>query len=171
MKQYYLRTRLLAIYLWLLVAGCFAQQPFGNGQILVQTVARNAVRIQYVEGEQPASDLPDWLYVKHNNVQSQNVKVKVDGKRQKIVIKDKGGRAVFTATDHRFHDGEATLAFALAKDECLFGLGQFQDGYSNVRGLTRRLTQVNTQISLPMLISSKGYGILWNNYGKECDAQ
>ena len=34
-----------------------------------------------------------------------------------------------------------------------------------MRGLSRRLTQVNTQISIPMLISSKGYGILWNNYG------
>jgi alpha-D-xyloside xylohydrolase len=60
---------------------------------------------------------------------------------------------------------EATLTFASPKDECLFGLGQFQDGYSNVRGLSRRLTQVNTQISIPMLLSSKGYGILWNNYG------
>jgi alpha-D-xyloside xylohydrolase len=47
----------------------------------------------------------------------------------------------------------------------LYGLGQFQDGYSNVRGLSRRLTQVNTQISIPMLMSSKGYGVLWNNYG------
>ena len=156
---------LLAIGFWLLAIGCGAQTSFGNGQLTVQAMARNAVRIQYVEGEQPASDLPDWLYVKHNNVQSQNVKVRVDRKRQQIVIRDKGGRAVFTATGHRFHDGEATLAFASAKDECLFGLGQFQDGYSNVRGLSRRLTQVNTQISLPMLISSKGYGILWNNYG------
>ena len=34
-----------------------------------------------------------------------------------------------------------------------------------MRGLSRRLTQVNTQISIPMLLSSKGYGILWNNYG------
>ncbi len=165
MKQYYLRTSLLAIYLWLLVAGCFAQQPFGNGRLQVHKVARNAVRIQYVEGKQQASDLPDWLYVRHSEVQSQNVKVRVDGKRQQIVIRDKGGRAVFTATGHHFHDGEATLTFASAKDECLFGLGQFQDGYSNVRGLSRRLTQVNTQISLPLLISSKGYGILWNNYG------
>ncbi|MBR2114130.1 MAG: hypothetical protein IJ929_05620, partial [Prevotella sp.] len=65
MKQYYLRTRLLAIYLWLLVAGCFAQQPFGNGRLQVHKVARNAVRIQYVEGKQQASDLPDWLYVRH----------------------------------------------------------------------------------------------------------
>ena len=60
---------------------------------------------------------------------------------------------------------QAQLAFASPKDEYLFGLGQFQDGYSNIRGLSRRLTQVNTQISVPMMLSNKGYGILWNNYG------
>jgi alpha-D-xyloside xylohydrolase len=72
---------------------------------------------------------------------------------------------VFHATSHQLLAGEATLVFDSPSDECLFGLGQFQDGYSNVRGLSRRLTQVNTQISIPMLLSSKGYGILWNNYG------
>ena len=65
---------------------------------------------------------------------------------------------MFTATNHQFKDGEATLSFDSPDDEFLYGLGQFQDGYSNVRGLSRRLTQVNTQISIPMLISSKGYG-------------
>ena len=50
-------------------------------------------------------------------------------------------------------------------DEFITGLGQFQDGYLNNRGLTRCLTQVNTQISIPMIISNKGYGLLWNNYG------
>ena len=73
---------------------------------------------------------------------------------------------VFTATQHQLKAAtvagtavqEATLAFTSPADECLFGLGQFQDGYSNVRGLSRRLTQVNTQISIPMLLSNKGYG-------------
>ena len=60
---------------------------------------------------------------------------------------------------------EALLEFRSDEDEHQYGLGQFQDGYSNVRGLSRRLTQVNTQISIPMLLSSKGYGVLWNNYG------
>ncbi len=141
-----------------------AQQPFGDGQLKVQTIARNAVRVQYTEGGQQ-SDLPDWLYVKPDTVVSQDIMVEVDGKQKKIIVKNKGGKAVFTATNHQWSAGEATLSFASASDECLFGLGQFQDGFSNVRGLSRRLTQVNTQISLPMLISSKGYGVLWNNYG------
>ena len=138
--------------------------PFGKGRLTVTTVARNAVRLQYAEGE-VKNDLPDWIYVKHGEVSSNDVKVDIDAQRQLLTVKDRQGRVVFTATRHQMKNSEATLAFASPKDEYLFGLGQFQDGYANVRGLSRRLTQVNTQISLPMLLSSKGYGILWNNYG------
>ena len=133
-----------------------------EGQLTVKKVARNAVRIQYTEGS-VTNDLPDWIYVKQDEVANSDLKVETKG--QRLTVKDKNGKTVFTATRHQLANGEATLAFASPKDEYLFGLGQFQDGYSNVRGLSRRLTQVNTQISLPMLISSKGYGILWNNYG------
>ena len=127
-------------------------------------VAKNAVRIQYSEG-QKASDLPDWLYVKHDEVSKPNVQVSVDKAKKLLTVKDKRGRVVFTATRHQLGGSEATLAFASPQGEFLYGLGQFQDGYSNVRGLSRRLTQVNTQISIPMLLSSRGFGLLWNNYG------
>ena len=103
--------------------------------------------------------------MKHGAVKSNDVKVDVDSRRQVLTVKNRQGRVVFTATRHQLEGGEATLTFASPKDEYLCGLGQFQDGYANVRGLSRRLTQVNTQISLPMLMSSKGYGVLWNNYG------
>ena len=137
---------------------------FGKGQLRMTTVAGNAVRIQYYEGTL-VDTLPDWLYVRHDEVESNLVSVSVDARKQRLTIKDKQGRVVFTALRHQLQAGEATLAFASPEDEYLYGLGQFQDGYSNVRGLSRRLTQVNTQISIPMLLSSKGYGILWNNYG------
>lgn len=155
------------LFLWgllLLSASLQAKTiPFGKGQLTFKTVAPNAVRIQYTQGE-TTHDLPDWLYVKHDEVAG-DIKVAVNNQQGVVSIKDKKGKTIFTATRHQFKDGEATLAFTSPQDEYLFGLGQFQDGYSNVRGLSRRLTQVNTQISLPMLISSKGYGILWNNYG------
>ena len=157
--------RLILTLSLLLCLTAQAQQPFGKGRLTVKHVARNAVRIQYTEGQPQQSDLPDWIYVKHDEVKQSDVKVDIDARRQKLTIRDKAGRAVFTATSHQLVNGEATLAFQSPKDECLFGLGQFQDGYSNVRGLSRRLTQVNTQISLPMLLSNKGYGVLWNNYG------
>ena len=142
--------------------------PFGKGQLTVKYVARNAVRIQYnatPDGEASGTVLPDWSYVKDAEVSNHDITVKVDAKRQLLLVKDKQGRMVFTATRHDLQGEEATLTFKSPKDEYLYGLGQFQDGYTNVRGLSRRLTQVNTQISLPMLLSSKGYGVLWNNYG------
>lgn len=59
----------------------------------------------------------------------------------------------------------AEQSFNSPSDEYLFGLGQFQDGHYNLRNITRKLTQVNTQIAIPFLYSSKGYGILWHQYG------
>ena len=151
----------------LLCAGIIvtAQTPFGKGQLKVSKVARNAVRVQYTTDDAKANDLPDWLYVKHDEVKRQDISYHVDARQQTLTVNDKSGKPVFKATRHQLIDGQATLAFDSPENEFLFGLGQFQDGYSNVRGLSRRLTQVNTQISIPMLLSSKGYGVLWNNYG------
>lgn len=59
----------------------------------------------------------------------------------------------------------AEQSFHSPADEFLFGLGQFQDGHYNLRNVTRKLTQVNSQIAIPFLYSSKGYGLLWHQYG------
>ncbi len=142
-----------------------AQVPFAEGHLTVTPLTKNAVRIQYAQGD-VKSNLPEWLYVKTEAFKGQqDISVAIDPIHRTLSICNAQGDPVFTALNHELKDQEATLSFASPKDEFLFGLGQFQDGYSNVRGLSRRLTQVNTQISIPMLISSKGYGILWNNYG------
>ena len=142
-----------------------AQTPFSEGRLTVTPLSRNAVRIQYAKGD-IKSELPEWIYVKQQPFKDrQDISVAIDAQQQAVKVCNAQGQPVFTATNHQFKDGEATLSFVSPDDEFLYGLGQFQDGYSNVRGLSRRLTQVNTQISIPMLISSKGYGILWNNYG------
>ena len=158
------KTFLLLLTLLLCLTAQAKTVKFGKGQVKVTTVAKNAVRIQYFEGTL-VDTLPDWLYVKHNEVESNAISVNVDARQQRLTVKNKQGRVVFTALRHQLQAGEAKLAFVSPEDEFLYGLGQFQDGYSNVRGLSRRLTQVNTQISIPMLLSNKGYGILWNNYG------
>jgi alpha-D-xyloside xylohydrolase len=56
--------------------------------------------------------------------------------------------------------------FLLDPDEGIYGLGQHQDGLMNYRGHTVKLVQANTQSSNPFLLSTKGYGILWDNYSK-----
>ena len=53
--------------------------------------------------------------------------------------------------------------FVSPSDESLYGLGQHQEGIFDLRGVPMRLHQANTNISVPFVVSSKGYGILWNN--------
>lgn len=59
----------------------------------------------------------------------------------------------------------AEQSFNSPEGESLFGLGQFQDGNFNLKNVSRKLTQVNSQIAIPFLYSSNNYGILWHQYG------
>jgi len=56
--------------------------------------------------------------------------------------------------------------FRLTPEEGIYGLGQHQDGYLNYRGKTVKLVQSNTDAVTPFLVSTQGYGILWDNYSK-----
>jgi len=47
--------------------------------------------------------------------------------------------------------------------EALYGLGQHQAGVWNYRGESVDISQDNTNIAVPLLVSSNGYGIFWNN--------
>ena len=47
--------------------------------------------------------------------------------------------------------------------EALYGLGQHQAGVWNYRGESIDIAQENSNISVPLMLSSKGYGIFWNN--------
>jgi alpha-D-xyloside xylohydrolase len=47
--------------------------------------------------------------------------------------------------------------------EAFYGLGQHQSGMFNYRGSTVELGQNNTDVAIPLLVSSKGYAILWNS--------
>jgi alpha-D-xyloside xylohydrolase len=58
---------------------------------------------------------------------------------------------------------QAQQTFLSPPDEALYGLGQHQEGIFNLRGVPIRLHQSNTNISIPFLLSSRGYGLLWNN--------
>ncbi|MFO8019831.1 MAG: glycoside hydrolase family 31 protein [Promethearchaeia archaeon] len=56
--------------------------------------------------------------------------------------------------------------FEWDQEEALYGLGQHQDvdNKLNYRNLDIDLYQGNIKVAVPILISSKGYGILWDNY-------
>jgi len=53
--------------------------------------------------------------------------------------------------------------FKARDDERIFGLGQHQHGRLDQKGLVVDLVQLNTEVAIPFLVSSLGYGFLWNN--------
>ena len=50
--------------------------------------------------------------------------------------------------------------------EGLYGLGQHQSGVWNYRGESVDISQDNTNIAVPLLVSNKGYGIYWNSQSR-----
>ena len=61
-------------------------------------------------------------------------------------------------------DGGTAVSFASRQDEAFYGLGQHQAGELDHKGRREELYQYNTKISVPFVLSSKGYGILFDAY-------
>jgi len=56
-----------------------------------------------------------------------------------------------------------TVVEMYGSHEGFYGLGQHQAGVWNYHGDSVDVSQENTNIAIPVLMSSKGYGIYWNN--------
>lgn len=63
-------------------------------------------------------------------------------------------------SDHDAYQGR--LYFDFDEDEGVYGLGQAEDGVYNYRHHTQYLYQHNMRIPMPMFVSDKGYGILFD---------
>ncbi|GHO62705.1 family 31 glucosidase [Ktedonobacter sp. SOSP1-52] len=53
--------------------------------------------------------------------------------------------------------------FKAYEGERLYGLGQHQHGLLDQKGAVVELAQRNTEVAIPFLFSSRGYGLLWHN--------
>ena len=60
-------------------------------------------------------------------------------------------------------DYRLTVRFEANDGEKLFGMGQYQQPYMDLKGCVLELAQKNSQTSVPFCVSSLGYGMLWNN--------
>lgn len=54
---------------------------------------------------------------------------------------------------------------SLDRNEKIYGMGQYQQPYLNLKGSDLEMAHRNSQASVPFAVSSLGYGILWNNPG------
>jgi alpha-D-xyloside xylohydrolase len=88
----------------------------------------------------------------------------LDPSGQTILAESTAGGRTLTATTVQ---GEATTSvrqeWVPNSDESLYGLGQHQQGLINIKGTDLDLRQYNTEVFIPFLVSSRGYGILWDN--------
>ncbi len=158
-----------------------------DGTLNISPIADNAVRIKYYRSVEAKG--PELIFTAKETtakfkvtealtkleLKGKNITVYVDKQTGTLSFADNSGKAFLSetaGTRKLIPDsvmGEpcflAEQSFESPADEYLFGLGQFQDGHYNLRNITRRLTQVNSQISLPFIYSSKGYGLLWHQYG------
>ncbi|MGY5452169.1 TIM-barrel domain-containing protein [Agarivorans sp. MS3-6] len=59
-------------------------------------------------------------------------------------------------------DGAIAQYFVSDGDQAFYGLGQYPDGIFNYHSQRREICQSNKGIAAPLLLSTKGYAILWN---------
>jgi len=107
-------------------------------------------------------------------LKSDKLKVEVDIKSGKISYSSLAGEKLLSekesgATFTDFNDaGSKTYtinqSFILEKEEAIYGLGQQQRGKLSLRNSTINMVQGNTDDYVPFLVSTKGYGLFWDNY-------
>ena len=60
-------------------------------------------------------------------------------------------------------DYSLKMRFVSNDDEKIYGMGQYQQPFLDLKGSDLELAHRNSQASIPFMLSSKGYGFLWNN--------
>lgn len=108
------------------------------------------------------------------SLKSNAVRVDFNVETGRISFFDKQGKALFTEKDYGaqftpFNDaGNQTFsvrqAFLLDKDEAIYGLGQQQVDDLNQRNHKHFMRQRALYASVPIIQSTKGYGMFWDNY-------
>jgi len=166
------------------------QLAVGNLNVKVQFYAERTVRV--VKWPAGGTSAKASLSVIQKDLPALDVSVKDDatkvtlssGKITLLVSKSDGsiqfldsnggtvlkehGMAVFepTGIERESKAFSVRQNFTLSADEGVYGLGQQQLGVMNYRGHTVKIVQANTKAVTPVLVSTAGYGIFWDNYSK-----
>jgi alpha-D-xyloside xylohydrolase len=158
-----------------------------NGYLRFQVCTESMVRVMY-SLERTVPERPDFLVIKKNwpkvefsvntddaklvTLKTSQLRIEVTRADSSIVFYDAAGKRLAAENTRTLTptevNGEKTYhseRFVNMWDtqEAFYGLGQHQGGVWNYRGEAVDLSQDNTNISIPMLLSSNGYGIFWNN--------
>jgi alpha-D-xyloside xylohydrolase len=147
---------------------------FDNGVLRLEVWSDRVVRVTYA----PGAELPSLrslsvisapaavpFEVKETaaavELSTHALRASIDKNTGLVSFRDLSGNPILEEAGAR----ESTLgnSFALRPDEQVYGLGQHQDGLMSYRGTSVHLQQKNMEIGIPVLVSSRGYGLLWDN--------
>ncbi len=82
-----------------------------------------------------------------------------------ILQEEEGGRNFQPITVDNDHAYTVTQKFkSLDDEEGIYGLGQHQSSEFNYKDKNEELFQYNTKVSMPFIISTNNYGVLWDSY-------
>ncbi len=147
---------------------------FDTGVLRLEVWSDRIVRVTYAPGaELPstrslsviAAPAPVPFEIKETAVaidlSTAALRARVDKSTGLVTFADLSGNTIVEEAGAR----ESTVgdSFTLQPGEQIYGLGQHQDGYMSYRGTSVHLQQKNMEIAIPMLVSSRGYGLLWDN--------
>jgi alpha-D-xyloside xylohydrolase len=168
------------------------QQPTGvllemkAGTLRLQVCTSSIIRVTYSPGKS-LTERRDLVVIQHDwpatkfDVQDGNeaatvltasLRIKINKADGAISYSDREGHALVTEANRTLTpvtvNGEQTyraesFVNVYGSPEGFYGLGQHQAGVWNYRGESVDISQENSNISIPLLVSSNGYGIFWNN--------
>lgn len=82
-----------------------------------------------------------------------------------LIVEEKagGGRTLEPVTIQEEATHHVRQEWEARDGEALYGLGNYQHGLLDIKGYDLELSQYNTNAVVPTLVSSRGYGIFWDN--------
>lgn len=105
------------------------------------------------------TQLHAWVYKKTGEVQFYDATGKL------LLAENKGGGKSFTPiTVEGKRAYSVHQVFESPADEAFYGLGQHQADEFNYKGKNEELFQYNTKVSVPFIVSTRNYGLLWDSY-------
>ena len=160
------------------------QLQAGNTVVKVEFYTPQIVRIvkspvghDYTKESLVVIAKPDDVKVsrKGHTLSSEALTVKVDPKTGAVTFATRQGKLLLREKGCSFEprtEGpdagkyRVTQAFALDKDEAIYGLGTIQNGKMNRRGESKLMEQSNLEDFQNVLQSIKGWGLYWDNYSR-----
>ena len=158
----------------------------GTGTLKLQVCSDSVIRVLY-SATATFPKKTDYVVIKQSwpaakwTMQSSDDAVTLSTSALKIMVTKKDGAIAYADANGNALVQEASRKLTPAKvngedtyraesfvniygsHEGLYGLGQHQSGVWNYRGESVDISQENSNIAVPLMLSSKGYGIFWNN--------